>query len=91
MINGAPVYTEGDNMNLICEASEGNPDHYDYTWTFVPKYGGSNLTFHSQKSLTRDTVGYSDAGTYICTAKNIAGENVESKDITIKCKIIDNS
>ena len=88
MISGSSDYTEGTNMTLICEAMAGNPDQYEYSWTFLPKHGGSNLTFNSKKSVVKGYVQYTDAGTYICNANNIAGNAVGSNYVEVRCKSI---
>lgn len=72
-------------MTLECYASGGNPDEYQYTWMFVPKYGDANLTYNEQK-LVLEKVYYKTAGNYLCKASNYGGFKVNSKEVQIICK-----
>ena len=73
-------------MTLLCDASGGNPNQYQYTWIFVPKYGGGNITYLNQNSVENPSITYKSAGLYICNASNPGGDvNTETK-ITIHCK-----
>ena len=70
----------------MCDATNGNPDQYQYTWTVVPKYGGRNQTVIGQNSLERHNVTFSDAGNYVCEAHNYGGSAITTQAFDIKCK-----
>ena len=80
--------TEGSKMSLECEASDGNPNQYRYSWNFVPKYYKENQTLRISKSYLRQPASYYNSGIYTCTAQNYAGSVETSQDIKIYCKIL---
>ena len=73
-------------MSLECHASDGNPDHYQYVWTFVPKYGEGNLT-RSGQTFVEEKVIYTSSGKYICRSINYGGSKMTTKDVAIKCNL----
>ena len=84
-ITGASEYKEGDKICLECNASDGNPEIYQYNWIFVPKYGGGNVTYIGQ-TFVEEKVNYTSSGKYICRSTNYGGSNIKSKDVAIQCK-----
>lgn len=84
-----PILTinEGDQLNLVCSA-DGSPLPIA-KWT---RSDGSPISSsYSAKgmaSVTKFQVEKIDEGTYICNAKNIAGEAIEKIKIVIKPKPI---
>ena len=72
----------------MCDATNGNPDQYQYTWTVVPKYGGENQTVIGQNSVEKNKVTFYDAGNFICEARNNGGSVITTQTIEIKCNTI---
>ena len=81
---------EGNILNIICEATGGNPGEVlSYSWSFEPWYKvNSELStcINTYRELQFGNVQHTQAGVYKCEADNGAGVGKGSKEIFIACK-----
>ena len=79
---------EGHILNIICEATGGNPGEVrSYYWRFEPRYEvSSELSINTNRELEFGNVQYTQAGVYRCEADNGAGVGKGSKEVLVACK-----
>ena len=76
-------YKAGDELNLMCEASGGNPSDYTYVWL----KDGEELDGEMSPTLRISPLISTDIGEYVCRASNINGDKEsESVAVNILCK-----
>ena len=76
-------YEEGDELNLMCEASGGNPSEYTFVWL----KDGNELDGEMSANLKIMPLRRTDSGEYVCRASNINGDKEsESVAVNILCK-----
>ena len=80
-IRGEPTVLEGDNFQLICEAS--SQIEPNITWTKEkPGNQGNTVVVQEGKLLTITDINRTDAGDYTCTAYNGFGK-LESRTVHV--------
>ena len=76
-------YKAGDELNLMCKASGGNPSDYTYVWL----KDGEELDREMSANLKIMQLMRKDLGEYVCQASNINGDKEsESVAVNILCK-----
>ena len=76
-------YEEGNGLNLMCEASGGNPSEYTFVWL----KDGEELDGEMSANLKIMSLKRTDLGEYVCRASNIYGDKEsESVAVNILCK-----
>jgi hypothetical protein len=73
---------DGDNLQLTCEASGGNPTSYTYLWY----YNNGDISNETTRGLYIKAVKFTQSGTYRCRASNSAGYADAEIGIDILCK-----
>ena len=72
-IRGEPTVLEGDNLQLICEASSRIEPNI--TWTKEkPGNQGNTVVVQKGKVLNITNINRTDAGNYTCTVYNVVGK-----------------
>ena len=71
-------YKAGDELNLMCEASGGNPSDYTFVWL----RDGVELDGEMSPTLRISPLISTDSGEYVCRASNINGGK-DSASLTI--------
>ena len=78
---------EGDDCTLSCGTSGGFPTDFSYSWEFKRKFENNFESFqHTEESYRISSLDYIHAGEYRCSATNIGGSAMDSKNVNIRCK-----
>ena len=86
-IRGEPTVLEGDNLQLICEASSQIKPHITWTKEKPGNQGHISGVMQEGKVLTITNINRTDAGTFTCTAYNGFGEPEKQEvDMNVSCE-----
>ena len=81
-IRGEPTVLEGDNLQLICEASSQLEPNIIWTKEKPGNLQGNTVVLQEEKMLNITNINRTDAGNYTCTAYNGFGKQ-ESRTVYV--------
>ena len=86
----AQTKTEGENVNLVCDATGNPPPRISWTRNgiSVDLSGNSRISFSAdKKQLTITNVSRTDSGEYRCVANNSVGNDTSNPaTLNVQCK-----
>lgn len=82
------IVHEGDDLTIYCNYSSNSNITY-LKWTRFLPLNSRVRTSEASQDLVFQNIGRRNAGQYVCTVSNIAGNGSDNVTVQVNCKLYD--